>query len=113
MGIQAKLVLWLLSLAAVLGALYGVYLYGRHVEGLERDRQRLERAEYGIEAGNKLAGKDGAAAADAAVKNAARAASAGARTGRVERGIAAHADYTACALSAQDMQELNDAVEGR
>lgn len=36
MGIQLKIIAWLLSVAAVLGVLYGAYHYGRHVESLEQ-----------------------------------------------------------------------------
>ncbi len=35
MEIQAKLMLWLVSLAAVLCALYGVFSYGKHVQHVE------------------------------------------------------------------------------
>lgn len=42
MSATSKLILWLLSLAIVLGALFGSYRYGRHVEGLVRDRQELK-----------------------------------------------------------------------
>ncbi len=40
MPIQAKLILWLLSVAVVLGVLFGAYHYGRHVQGLEDDELR-------------------------------------------------------------------------
>lgn len=35
MGMQAKLMLWLVSLAAVLGVLYGIFSYGKHVQHVE------------------------------------------------------------------------------
>lgn len=108
-----RFALWLLSLAVVAGALFGAYRYGRHVEGLERDSARLERVERGIESGNKLAKADHGAASTAAKQTAARAASASQRTGRVEQGITRSPDYTACALGEQDLQELNDALEGK
>lgn len=40
MPIQAKLILWLLSVAVVLGVLFGAYHYGRHVQGLEDNELR-------------------------------------------------------------------------
>ena len=42
MPIQAKLVLWLASVAAVLGILFSAYHYGRHVQGLEDDKLRSD-----------------------------------------------------------------------
>lgn len=36
MPIQAKLILWLLSVVAVMGVLFCAYHYGRHVESLEQ-----------------------------------------------------------------------------
>lgn len=113
MGIQSKLVLWLLSLAAVALVLFGAYRYGKHVEGLERDRQQLAKVEQSIDDGNALAKADNAAATDAAADASARTESAGRRAGRVEQGITARPEYTACALSPQDLAELNAAVEGR
>lgn len=47
MSIQARLILWLLSLAIVFGALFGAYRYGRNVEGLARDaKERDALIEY-------------------------------------------------------------------
>lgn len=112
MGAQAKLILWLISLAVVLGALFGAYRYGRHVEGLARDSQQLGKMKQEVKAGNRLAAADNAAATDAAAKEAERSKSSGARSGRVERSIATHVEYVACALSASDLAELNAAIEG-
>ena len=33
--LQARLIMWACGVAALLGAIYGIYHYGRHVEGLE------------------------------------------------------------------------------
>lgn len=47
MNIQAKLLLWLLSVAIVLGSLFASYRYGRHVENIEqtvaRDKAVIEQ----------------------------------------------------------------------
>jgi len=40
MSLETKAILWLASLAIVAGALFGVYRYGRHVEGLEQAVER-------------------------------------------------------------------------
>jgi hypothetical protein len=40
MTLQAKLIAWLASVAAVLAVLYGAYHYGRHVQGMEDDTAR-------------------------------------------------------------------------
>ncbi len=113
MSIKVKLVLWLLSLAVVLVALFGVYRYGRHVEGLERDAQLLDAVVNAVAHANELAAIDQAAALKAAQKDADRRVAAGQQTGKVEQGIADHPEYAACALDAEDFANLINAVEGK
>ena len=42
MPLQAKLILWAGMAAALLAAIYGIYHYGRHVEGLEWEAKTAE-----------------------------------------------------------------------
>lgn len=113
MNIQAKLILWLLSLAVVLGTLFGAYRYGRHVEGLTRDAQLLDAVVKAVDHANELAAIDQAAALKAAKKDADRRVAAGQLTGKAEQGIADHPEYAACALDAEDLANLINAVEGK
>lgn len=113
MNIQAKLILWLLSLSVVLGALFGVYRFGRHVEGLERDAQLLDAVVKAVAHANDLAAIDQTAALNAAKKDADRRVAAGQQTGKAEQGIADHPEYFACALGAEDFVNLINAVEGK
>lgn len=69
--IQARLMGWFLSIVVLFGAVYGVYRYGRHIEGLERDKvSQAAIIEAQSEAANKLReaveqhGKDKAIIAD-------------------------------------------------
>lgn len=110
---RTKLILWLLSLAVVLAGLYGVHRYGRHVEGLERDRQQLTEINRAVADANRLAAADRAAALADAKRDAERALAAARRAGRAEQGIAAHPEYAAAVLSADDFANLIDAVEGK
>lgn len=112
-SIQAKLILWLLSLAVVLGALFGAYRYGRNVEGLARDAQLLDAVVKAVDHANELAVIDQAAALKAAKKDADRRVAAAGQAGMVEQGIAAHPEYTACALDAEDLANLINSVEGK
>jgi len=112
-NIQAKLILWLLSLAMVLGALFGAYRYGRHVEGLARDAQMLDAVVKAVAHANELAEIDQAAALKSAKKDADRRVAAGQQTGKAEQGIADHPEYAACALGAEDFVNLINAVEGK
>lgn len=113
MSAQVKFVLWLLSLAVVLGALLGAYRYGRHVEGLERGAQLLDAVIGAVGHANDLAAQDQDAALKSAERVAARRIEAARRDGRVEQGIADHPEYAACTLSDTDLAELNAAVEGK
>lgn len=113
MSAQVKLILWLLSLAIVLGALFGAYRYGRHVEGFARDSQQLDAVTKAVDRANELARADKEAALKSAQKDAARHIAESGRDGRVERSIAAHTEYVACALDAADLEELIAAVEGK
>lgn len=113
MDIRTKLILWLLSLAVVLGALYGLYRYGRHVEGLERDSQQLAAVQRAVKEANRLAAVDLTAALAAAKLDADRAVASAKRSTRTEQGIAAHPEYADCALSADDLANLTAAVEGK
>jgi len=113
MGIQAKLMLWLLSLVVVLAGLFGTYRYGRHVEGLTRDAQQLAAVKRAVADANRLAAADQAAALARAERDAARRIAAADQQGRVEQGIAAHPEYAACALGADDFGELLAAIEGK
>lgn len=113
MNIQAKLILWLLSLAVVFGALFGVYRFGRHVESLDRDAQLKDAVIEAVAHANDLAAIDQAAALKAAKKDADRRVAAGQQTGKAEQGIADHPEYAACALDAEDIANLINAVEGK
>lgn len=108
-----KLSLWLLSLAVVLGAMFGAYRYGRHVEGLARDAQLLDAVVNAVAHANDLAAIDQTAALKAAKKDADRRVAAGQQTGKAERGIADHPEYAACTLDAEDLANLINAVEGK
>lgn len=112
MSINVKLALWLLSLAVVLGALFGVYRFGRHVEGLERDAQIKDAVIDAVAHANELAAIDQTAALKAVKKEADRRVAAGQQTGKAEQGIANHPEYAACALDAEDFANLINAVEG-
>ena len=110
---QARLMLWPLSLVMVFGALFGVYQYGRHVEGLERDAAQKKSIEAAVAKANKLAAADKAAAVASALKEAERHAAEAPRMARVERSILTRTEYLACTLDAADLAELNAAVEGK
>lgn len=103
---------YLIIVGALLAALFGIYQYGRHVEGLERDSQQLAAVQSAVTESSRLAAIDLAAAIDAAKRDADRAITAAKRTTRTEQGIAAHPEYAACTLSADDLANLIDAVEG-
>lgn len=113
MNIQAKLILWLLSLSVVMGALFGVYRFGRHVEGLDRDAQLKDAVIDAVSHANELAALDQAAALKAAKKDADRRVAAVQQTGKAEQGIADHPEYFTCALDAEDFANLINAVEGK
>lgn len=113
MSAQARIILWLISVAGVLGVLYGAYGYGRHVEGLERDRTQLAAVRDAVKQANQLAAADHLAALESARRAADLRIAAAERAGRAERGIASHPEYTACALGADDLANLIAAVEGK
>lgn len=111
MSIQIKLILWLISVGVVLGALFGAYRFGRHVEGLDRDAQLKDAVIAAVAQANELAATDKAVALKAAQRAADRRAAHTESAGRVENSIEAHTEYTACALSAADLAELNHALD--
>lgn len=53
--LQAKLIGWALSALALLGIIYGVYHYGRHVEGLEWEAKLATANQKNEDAAKKLA----------------------------------------------------------